>query len=79
MAKFKIKVSGFKNWEIQELVDGGYVLKGEEVSKTYIIEARDIEEAERKAIKEFEKRGYYFDEICWIEEVDSDGENTRKL
>ena len=72
MAKFKIKVSGFKNLEIQELVDGGYVLKGEEVSEVYTIEAIDIEEAERKAIKEFEKRGYLFDEICWIEEVDSD-------
>ena len=73
MVKFKIKVSGFKNLGIQELVDGGYILKGEEVSEVYTIEAIDIEEAERKAIIEFEKRGYYFDEICWIEEVDSDG------
>jgi len=73
MAKFKIKVSGFKNWEIQERVGGGYVLKGEEVSEVYTIEARNVEEAEGKAIEEFEKRGYLFDEICWIEEVDSDG------
>ncbi|WP_456327908.1 hypothetical protein [Archaeoglobus sp.] len=71
MMKFKIKVSGFKNWKIRER-KSCYVLKGEEVSEVYTIEARNVEEAEGKAIEEFEKRGYYFDEICWVEEVGFD-------
>ena len=71
--KFRIKVSGFKNCELLERVGGGYVIRGEEISEIYTIEAKDVEEAEIKAIREFIKRGYLFDEICWIEEVDSNG------
>ena len=68
--KFRIKVSGFKNCKLLERA-GEYVIRGEEISEIYTIEAKDAEEAEIKAIKEFIVRGHLFDEICWIEEVDS--------
>ena len=68
--KFRIKVSGFKNCELLARAGGGYVIRGEEISEIYTIEAKDVEEAEIKAIRKFVKRGYLFDEICWIEKVD---------
>ena len=62
MKEYKMRVCGYKNWE---MVSHGKwaTIEGEHVSVKYEIEANDYREAEREAINDFRKRGYYFDEI----------------
>jgi hypothetical protein len=62
MKKYKMRVCGYKNWKMVPL-GACATIEGEEVSVEYEIEANDYREAEREAINDFRKRGYYFDEI----------------
>lgn len=51
-------LNGYENWQWV-----GTSLKGDPIEKFYTIIAECSDEAEREAIKDFESKGYYFDEI----------------
>ena len=78
--KWKVHVAGYKNWKIvlpkpEDLVRVG-VIQGEEVEEDIVVEAKDRFEAEELAIIEFEKKGYFFDEVVRIEPV---GKSVKRI
>ena len=78
--KWKVHVAGYKNWKIvlpkpEDLVRVG-VIQGEEVEEDIIVEAKDRFEAEELAIIEFEKKGYFFDEVVRIEPI---GKSVKRI
>jgi len=80
VAKWKVHVAGYKNWKIilpkpEDLVRVG-VIQGEEVEEDIIVEAKDRFEAEDLTIVEFEKKGYFFDEVVRVEPM---GRSTKRI
>ena len=64
MKKYKMKLCGYKNWRWENINGSVWgTIKGEPVEVEYEIEAENYKEAEEKAIKDFESKGYFFDEI----------------
>jgi len=69
--KWKVHVAGYKNWKWVPLSPGSsaMTIQGEPVEEDIIVEAEDRFEAAELAENEFEKKGYYFDEVVWVEPV----------
>jgi len=69
--KWKVHVAGYKNWKWVPLRPGSPLvrLQGEPVEEDIVVEAENRFEAAKLAEKEFEKKGYYFDEVVWAEPV----------
>ena len=64
--KFKVVVCGYKPYVVKRDEIGFWIIDGKEVEEEYIITAENEINAEKIAIKKFEKDGGYFDEIVSV-------------